>query len=45
MHLKKFTHKPQADAPARDTIGRLRFKSRTSGLVIWNDMDVVKALG
>ena len=39
MLLKNFTHKLQADAPARDTIGRLRFKSRTLGLVIWNDMD------
>jgi hypothetical protein len=39
--VKNFTHKPQADAPARDTIGCLRFRSRTFGLVIWNDMDGV----
>ena len=39
--LQKFTHKPQADASARDTIGRLRFRSRTLGLVIRNDMDGV----
>ena len=41
MLCKKFTHKPQADASARDTIGRLRFRSRTLGLVIRNDMDGV----
>ena len=37
--LEKFTHKPQADVLARVTIGRLRFRSRTLGLVIRNDMD------
>ena len=40
--LERFTHKPQADAPARDTIGCLRFRSRTLGLVIRNDMDGVR---
>jgi hypothetical protein len=37
--VENATHKPQVDAPARDTIGCLDFRSRTLGLAIWNDMD------